>query len=230
MVNPALLFLALLAFLFFLSTLLSKWLGILIYRLTSDRDLTSVILAVIFLPGTVVHEFAHAAVAHGFGLYVGEIRLLPEISENRVKLGSVQVQESDPFRRFFVGVAPIIVGLLLILITLRLYEFFAGDASWFFSAIVYYILFQIGNGMFSSRRDMEGAIELGAALLLVFGVLYFLGVRFSASGVLTFLNSQFAGVFEVGTRAISQIIVVDLVIVIFAWGLHFLLKSRVRHV
>ena len=66
-------FFGLFIFLFLLSKSLSGQLGLLIFRLTESREWTAGVLAVLFLPGTIVHEFAHAAFAHALGVYVGEI-------------------------------------------------------------------------------------------------------------------------------------------------------------
>lgn len=165
--------------------------GLFLSKFTSNRQFIGRLIGFIFLPGTVIHEFAHAAVAQALGVYVGKINLMPEIEGKSIKMGSVQIGQSDPFRRFLIGVAPGVLGVALILITFKLYQLLGSGWSFWASFIVYYLVFQIGNGMFSSRKDMEGALELIFAIAVVWGLLYFFGVRFDAiSAIIKFAQTS----------------------------------------
>lgn len=213
--NFAAQFFGLLGVLFLLSKVLSRQLGLLIFRLTGREDWAVGIMAFLFLPGTVVHEFAHAAVAHALGVYVGEISLMPKVEHKAVKLGSVQIESTDPFRRFFIGVAPVVVGLALMFLALAIYQRFAEGFPLWAVLLVYYVIFEVGNGMFSSRRDMEGALELAVSLVLVFGILYLLGVRFSTEGIFGFLQKSGA-FFKFGADALLKIVLVDIGVILAA--------------
>src|SRR5258708_10781629 len=101
---------------------------------------------------------------------VGQIELVPVIEENGVRMGSVPIGKTDIIRRTLIGVAPILFGLAIIFITISL------PISWF---IRVYIAFEIGNTMFSSERDLEGVIPFLVFLIIVYIILYFLGVRIS---------------------------------------------------
>jgi hypothetical protein len=221
-------FFVLLAFLFLISKALLAQLGLFIFKLTGgNREWTVGIMAFLFIPGTAVHEFAHASVAQMLGVHVGEIDLMPKIEGKHIKLGTVQVQDTDPFRRFLIGIAPIFVGLTLIFIVLFIYQRFGEDWPWWAVLLVYYAVFQVGNGMFSSRRDMEGAIELGIALLLVSGILYLFGVRFSLGWAQNFIiNSK--DFFQFASGAILKIVILDLVVVGIAAILNKLFQRRVN--
>lgn len=172
-------------------------------------------MAFLFLPGTIVHEFAHAAFAQALGVYVGETELMPKIVGRNIKLGSVRVAACDPFRRFLIGIAPIVTGVAIIFLTLGIYQKFGDTFSWWAVLLVYYLIFQIGNSMFSSRRDLEGAIELLIALVLVFGLLYLLGVQFSFEKLSAFLDRS-ASFFSFANEAFIKIILVDISVIAVA--------------
>ena len=123
---------------------------------------------------------------------VGELNVVPEIEEKGVKLGSVQIGHTDPFRRMIIGVAPVLLGMVLIFSLFLLVKI--GIAPWWQVVLALYMLFEIGNTMFSSRKDLEGSILfiiLGLVLSLVaFLVFYFL--NFNIWVYLNNLNLEFA--------------------------------------
>ncbi|MDD5415889.1 MAG: hypothetical protein PHE48_02680 [Candidatus Daviesbacteria bacterium] len=162
--------------LFFLSRKLINSLVKLIYKLTRSHRVVVHILALIFLPGTIIHELAHLLFAGVVLVPVGEMNVLPEIEEKGVKLGSVQIGYTDPLRRMIVGVAPVLLGMILIFSIFLLVKI--GTSPWWQVILAIYLLFEIGNTMFSSRKDIEGSIlfvililAVAAAILVV---LYFL--------------------------------------------------------
>ncbi|MDP2632406.1 MAG: hypothetical protein Q8P25_01655 [Candidatus Curtissbacteria bacterium] len=204
-------FLFLLLALFILSKKVAQGIGSLIFRISGSKKATVGILAFIFLPGTVIHEFAHAAVAQGLGVYVGEIEFTPTFEGDSVKLGSVQVAQSDPFRQFLIGAAPLIIGFVLIFLTFALYDKFQISGFWP-QVLLFYILFEIGNTMFSSKRDMEGALELFAAVTLVLGFVYLLGFRQIFDAVLPLLKNL-DSVFKMASDSLVKIIIIDVIII-----------------
>lgn len=151
-----LLFIFELILLFFLSRRLIHSLARIIYRFTKSHKVVVHILAIIFLPGTIIHELAHLLFAGVMLVPVGEMSILPEIEEKGVKLGSVQIGHTDPFRRTIVGVAPVLLGMILIFSVFLLVKI--GVAPWWQVALALYLLFEIGNTMFSSKKDIEGSM------------------------------------------------------------------------
>ena len=109
------LFFILLFLIYFVSKLLLKSLGTLFYFLTHSHKKTIGLLAFLFLPGTIIHELAHVIVAGMMLVESSDIEFMPEIREDGVKLGSAQIQKTDPLRRTIIGVAPVLVGLSLII-------------------------------------------------------------------------------------------------------------------
>lgn len=212
--SPFYSFLLLLTLLFLLSKQVSQSIGSLIYKITRSKRITVSALAFIFLPGTVIHEFAHAAIAQGLGIYVGEIEFTPKFETEGIKLGSVQIAESDPFRRFLIGIAPLIIGFVLIFLTLAIYDRFQISGIWT-QVLLFYLLFEIGNTMFSSKRDMEGALELLLALILFLAFAYFAGFKqifFQVSPIIKRLEPFF----KMANSPILKIIIIDLISVLTA--------------
>lgn len=219
-------FFLILVFIFMISKVLTQQLGAFLFRVSNDHGLTIKIMAFLFLPGTVIHEFSHAAVAQILGVYVGEINLMPKIDGREIKLGTVQIAETDPFRRFLIGVAPLIVGVTLLFLSLAIFQKFGAGSAWWWSVVFYYFVFQVGNSMFSSKKDMEGALELGAALLIAAGILYLVGLRFSVLNVVENLANNLSGLFKFGNGVMLKVVALDLaIIVVFKVG-NSLIKRR----
>jgi len=162
------LFLAELILLFLLSRSLTSSVARFFYALTGSRRATINILAIIFLPGTIIHELAHLLVAGMMFVPVGRIEILPQIDGDEVRLGSAEIGQTDMLRRMVIGLAPIIVGLLVMVGTLWLsYGNLSEETPVWQILVALYVIFQVGNSMFSSKKDMEGAVVLIVALLIV---------------------------------------------------------------
>lgn len=183
-----LLFIIELGLLFFLSKKLINSLAKTFYRFHFSHRTLVHILAILFLPGTIIHELAHLLVAGVLLIPVGELSVLPEVEGESVKLGSVQIGQSDPIRMSLVGIAPVIFGVGIILIILSFLNF----TVWWQAFLGLYLIFEIGNSMFSSKRDLEGVLGFLVAILVVgggvLGVLYFLR-PFLIQNIWIYLNS-----------------------------------------
>lgn len=171
-----LLFIIQIFLLFFLSRELTKSLSTILFKFINNRTFTIYILAIFFFPGVVVHELAHLIVANILFVKTGEVEFFPSLKGSEVKLGSVAVAKTDPIRRFLIGAAPILAGLLMITGSFIFLEFQPLNTLWK-QLLFGYILFVIGNTMYSSRKDMEGAIELFITLAVIFFVVYAFGIR-----------------------------------------------------
>lgn len=174
--------------LFLLSRTLTRVLSYFLFRLTKSAKVTIYSMALLFFPGTVIHELAHAISAGLLGVHVGTMEFTPKLEGERVKLGSVQIAHTDPLRRFLIGAAPFFAGTALLLALL----YFAVKQDWFqnYLAIILigYAVFEIGNTMFSSKKDMDGALELLAVVTVLIILCYFLGIRLPAFNPSELLN------------------------------------------
>lgn len=208
--------------LFFFSRLLTQSISQALFKLTKNKKLTVSILALIFFPGVVVHELAHFFMATIFMVKTGEIEFLPVLQGDGVKLGSVAIAKTDLIRRFFIGVAPVILGLLIILSS---FYFLTTDSSivqtiepnktlkTIYIILTFYVLFVISNTMFSSKKDMEGALELFLIIGLVMLILYILGVRIPSISPNSMLTPQIMDIIKKSDVLLLIPIIIDVFII-----------------
>ncbi len=170
------LFLLEITLLLFLSKVLTLSLAGFFYSLTRSHSATVNLLAILFLPGTILHELAHLLTAGIMLVPVGDLEVIPVISDNGVQLGSVQIGQTDPIRRMLIGFAPIFFGVLVILgiiyLSLPVLE---NHVVWWQVTLVIYAIFVVGNTMFSSKKDLEGTLVFLLTLTMVSGILLVVG-------------------------------------------------------
>jgi hypothetical protein len=205
------LFLAEIVVLYFFSKKFTRKFSNLFYRLTKSKKWTVWITSILFLPGTLLHELSHFLVALFLLIPVGEISFTPEFNEDEVQLGSVEIGKTDFIRRFFVGASPLIFGLGTLF----------GSLYWLVNldtisilpiVITSYISFAVGNTLFSSRKDLEGAWKLLIVLVGLFAALYLLGVRFQISSQ-SFLSNEFIRLVKIGNIFLLVPISIDLLLI-----------------
>lgn len=121
---------------------------------------------------------AHLLTAGVLLVGVGEISLMPEIKEEGVKLGHVEIQKTDPIRRSLIGFAPVFVGLS-VLLGMTFYanaNFFQnGNYPFWLIGVLCYLSLVIGNTMFSSRKDLEGSLAVIVIFSSIIAAVYLLG-------------------------------------------------------
>src|SRR3989344_5460758 len=90
------------------------------FQVTRRRTLGMYLFAILFLPGTFIHEISHFLAALFLLVPVGNLELIPKFKEEGggVDLGSVAIGKTDPIRRFLIGVAPFVFGLFIIFVLL----------------------------------------------------------------------------------------------------------------
>jgi hypothetical protein len=182
-----------------------------LYRLFKNQKVVIHVLAFLFLPGVVVHELAHLLIANMLLVPTGEVEFFPEIQGDNVKMGSVEIASTDPLRRFVIGAAPLFVGLAVLSV---LFWYFGFSFSWSWqTALLFYAVFQISNTMFSSKKDMEGAVGLMTVVLLL-GLLGFLGgIRVPGDILIFFTSPSVQAVVQQLIAYVLLAIVMDAVIV-----------------
>lgn len=208
--------------LFFLSKRLIRALSISLFRITRNHTAVIHTLAIIFLPGTIIHELAHLLVAGIMLVPVGEISVLPEIEGDGVKLGSVQIGKVDPFRLTVIGVAPVLVGMSAILGILYFAQI-SSHSVWWQIVLGLYLIFEISNTMFSSKKDIIGTIGFVVAVLVLFiailAVLYFWRPLI-LQNIWIYLNSQnlepISKFFKLSSLYLLVPLVLDFLIILLA--------------
>ncbi len=197
-------------FLFFLSRGISK---------AFSRFLSIQVISFIFLPGTIIHELSHMLIASILFVRVGDIEFVPKTHGDSLKLGSVAIEKTDPIRRAIIGFAPVLVGIMLVLgivyVFTENFAFLANIQIYFFVLIVLlfvYVLFVIANTMFSSKKDLEGTVELLIVIAIIFVILYFLGFRIPHSFVQNLLRPEVIVLVQKSSLLLLAPILIDLVI------------------
>lgn len=171
----------------FLLELLVLWF---VSRRLTSRLISNIpvwLYAILFLPGTVIHELSHFLAAKILSVPVGKFSLSFKKYNDEVVLGSVSIAKVDIFRRFLVGIAPLIFGITLLMITIYMTVKNNIYSNWLAALVVGYVIFIIANSMFSSRQDLKGAWKLGIIVIFIAVASYALGIKISFS----FDNSDF---------------------------------------
>jgi hypothetical protein len=167
-------FIAALLALAWLSRQISLHIQLPVYYLTRSQDAPTLAIFLVFLPGVVVHEAAHWGAARLLGLKTGKFRVWPKRQGKHIGLGSVSVQSRDPVTDSLVGVAPLVVGSVLVgLIGNHIFNAYAISGSLAQGRLVEgfqafwralgepdgalwaYLLFAIANAMMPSASDRE---------------------------------------------------------------------------
>jgi hypothetical protein len=228
--------LGVLAGLWLLGVLLSRHIQGLILLLTGRSHIATMIYDLLVFPGVVLHELSHVLVALLLGLRVLQINLFQFRSRNDPRQGEVIVTKADPLRMSIVGAAPLLLGIAVLLLLLRLvdpptvsFSLSAFTELWRqlsnpTTAITTYLLFAIANTMFPSEADRRAWWIVGAALLLIGALLLALGVRPSIPPLwLERLTAQTRLLID----ALWPVLVIDAVILVLVLLLETLV-SRIR--
>jgi len=193
----ALVFLAELLTLFLLSKILINLLFAFFHKISRSKKVSIYLLSLLFFPGTLIHELSHYLVAILLQVPVGNMQLFPKEEGTGIKMGSVEIAKTDPLRRMLIGLGPFLFGSSL-LVGIFFYATKNGlfDNS-LFIVIAGYLVFEIGNTMFSSKKDLEGAIEVVIAIVILLVIFYLIGFRLPALNPNLFLtNTLFAQTFQ----------------------------------
>ena len=143
--------------------------------LIGDNETAMLLYFVLLLPGIIIHELSHWLAAKLLGVRTGKITLWPSKRRgNQMRMGSVKVARTDPFRGSLIGLAPLISGSFAILIIGQLI-LGLGDlgevlvtGNWeqiWESLLVHlqapdfwlwlYLIFAVSNAMLPSESDRE---------------------------------------------------------------------------
>src|SRR5438105_14179391 len=101
--------------LFLLSRVLTRLLSVFFHRITRSQTITIYLIALLFFPGTLIHELAHFFMARLLFVPVANMEFIPKLNGSTVKLGSVSIARTDPIRRLLIGMAPFFIGTSILL-------------------------------------------------------------------------------------------------------------------
>jgi hypothetical protein len=172
-------------------------------------------ISLIFLPGTIIHELAHYLMATILMLKVREVKILPELQDNYIRLGSVSYEKKDVFRSIIVGLAPLFIILVFFGVIARFGIF--PSTSIIINILLAYVIFSVSSSMFSSAKDLQDLVFVIPLLIIIAGIIYVSGIK-----VEILLSSKAA---DILTSFISSVNSYLLLSVIINISLIFILKS-----
>ncbi|HRK88210.1 MAG TPA: hypothetical protein PK152_03665, partial [Anaerolineales bacterium] len=95
----------------FLQRLLHREVQVVLLLITRNRQLTIGLFSVLFFPGVFLHELSHFLMAKILGVRTREFSLIPQsLSDGRVRMGYVEIEQTDIIRDSLIGLAPLIAG------------------------------------------------------------------------------------------------------------------------
>ncbi len=224
--------------LFFLSRRITQSLFTL-FLLISNRPVAISLTTVILFPGTVIHELSHLFSAEILGVRTGKLTLIPEsIDDDHIHAGTVEIQRTDPIRRYIIGLAPVWVGLIILSVlsyflpqqffavqqALREGNILQTPAMYILLGLLY-LFFAVSNTMFSSKEDLHGIGPFLVVLLLVGVAAYASGIRIHLTGS---VGTATLSIFEVLTRALGVVIIFNLILLLFMTIVSAILMKLLR--
>jgi len=149
-------------------------------------------VGLIFLPGTVLHEFSHALLARLIGWEVTDFSLRPKKDEQRLELGHVRSEGKHAFFAGLTGLAPLLIGSLVVFAILRyglgmessplhegmpqaLETVYHTGQSLIQKPLLIYVLFVFGNSALPSAEDYKYLVPALMMLLALGLTVYVVG-------------------------------------------------------
>jgi len=224
---------------------ISLYIQRLFYAVTRSLNLAILALFLFLLPGIFLHEAAHWATARLLGLKTGKFRVWPKPQGRYIGLGSVSVQRGQLWQDSLVGLAPLIVGSILIALIgqqiffayqisaslvqghiiegLRLFWGALGEPD---GALWAYLLFAIGNAMMPSASDREPLLPLLLYTGLAALIYALIGLPLSPlASALTWLIPTLEDL----TSAFVFTVALDVIILLVLYGLEILFAPRTAY-
>jgi hypothetical protein len=211
--------------LFFLSQRLTQSVFDLCILLFRARSLAITIITIVNFPGTVIHELSHLFTAEVLGVRTGKLTLVPEsIQSDEIKAGSVMIASSDPFRRYLIGLAPMLTGLVAIsAISYFLSQQFTPITP--LTILYFYLLLAVSNAMFSSAEDLKGFLPFIVTLAIMAGAAYFAGFRVGITGPALSLSTR---ILDALTKSLGGVLAINIAGIILTKLLIFLTEKLTR--
>jgi hypothetical protein len=190
------LFLISLLILFTVQRLLHREIQAVLLIITKNPIFSIGLYSILLFPGVFIHELSHFLMALILRVPIKKFSLMPKtMSNGQLRLGFVETQQTNLFKDALIGLAPFIVGLVLVaqisLLKLNMTgvvnHLLMGNASLLFEAlskvsggndfgIWFYLAFAIGSTMIPSASDRQSWNQIIIVLILILTILAIAGL------------------------------------------------------
>lgn len=169
-----------------ISKLIIKELFLLLRKFFKSDFPVFILISLLFLPGTIIHESAHFITALFLLLPVKSMTVFPKWDENEIKLGEVLYIKKDFLRAILVGIAPIFFGIG-ILFSLFYFKIYPANNIWL-NILYSYIIFSISTNMFSSKQDLKDSLLIIPVILFSIIILYVFNIKINMGNINVIIN------------------------------------------
>lgn len=221
--HPTVQLLATLAGLWLLSTLFAQHFQRAVLMFTRSPTAASRTYDLLLFPGVVLHELAHVALAIMLRVRVLRADLFRLRSKGDPRQGEVIVARADPLRMSLIGAAPLLIGVPVVLLLLRVVDVpplgFSLDTLQALRPLVrepvrllgVYVLWAIANAMFPSAADRAAWRIVGAVIILILIIATASGQQFEFPPALVQSLTQAALQL---TGGLLPVVILDIVLVV----------------
>jgi hypothetical protein len=160
-----------------------------------NAQLTMTVFSILFFPGVVLHEFSHFIMAKILFVRTRGFSIIPKMMPGGyLRMGYVEVAESDIVRDALIGAAPLILGNLVVayiaiyrLHLIPLWDVLRNGQMGLFwmgvtmlpnvpdFALWFYLTFAISSTMLPSQSDRHAWLPLGLSVVVLFALALFAG-------------------------------------------------------
>jgi len=160
-----------------------------------NPQFTMTVFSILFFPGVVLHEFSHFIMAKLLFVPTRGFSIIPKMMpEGYLRMGYVEVAETDIVRDSLIGAAPLILGNLVVayiaiyrLHLIPLWDVLRnGQMNLFWMGVAllpkvpdfwlwFYLTFAISSTMLPSRSDRHAWLPLGLSVVILFVLALFAG-------------------------------------------------------
>ena len=160
-----------------------------------NARLTMAFFSILFFPGVILHEFSHFIMAKILFVRTRGFSIIPKMMpQGYLRMGYVEVAETDIVRDSLIGAAPLILGNLVVAY-IAIYRLYLtplwdvlrnGQAELFWLGITllpkvpdfvlwFYLTFAISSTMLPSQSDRHAWLPLGLSVGVLFALALFAG-------------------------------------------------------
>ena len=160
-----------------------------------NAQLTMAVFSILFFPGVVLHEFSHFIMAKVLFVRTRGFSIVPKMMpQGYLRMGYVEVAESDIVRDALIGAAPLILGNLVVayiaiyrLHLIPLWDVLRNGQMGLFwmgvtllpnvpdFALWFYLTFAISSTMLPSQSDRHAWLPLGLSVVILLALALFAG-------------------------------------------------------